>query len=59
MERWWNVRVELLVPFGTEEEARSTAEDPRMERIKVLCHDLFGGCHEVMTTTIEEATDED
>lgn len=59
MERWWNVRIELLVPFDTEEEARAAVDDPAMERFMIVAHDLFDGCRNVMTTAIEEATDVD
>lgn len=50
---------ELLVQFDTEEEARAAAGDPAMERFMLVAHDLFDGCRQVMTTAIEEATDED
>jgi hypothetical protein len=30
-----------------------------MERFMLLCHELFGGCHEMMSTSIEEMTDDD
>ncbi len=58
MERWWNLRVEVIVPFDAEDQARRALFVSDLERFALAAHDLFGECREVMTATIEEVGDD-
>lgn len=57
-ERWWNVRVEIVMPFDTEEEARAFIDaDAWADEFGEVAHKLMGGCREVMNAGIEEAVE--
>ena len=55
MERWWNLTVEVTVPFDTPEEARNAFTDD--ETIEALF--AIFGASAVIGGRVEEATDED
>jgi hypothetical protein len=59
MERWWNLEVSLVVPFDTREEAEAALFDLDWDRFLDVAHELFGGCREVMSAGIVEASEED
>jgi hypothetical protein len=60
MESWWNLVIELTVPFDTEAQARAALnDDGTTERILDAMHDAFGGCREAGRWRIEEVVDEE
>jgi hypothetical protein len=57
MERWWNLKVEIVVPFDSEQAAENAVRNLAWDRYSDLTEALFPNAGIVMSARLEERLD--